>query len=76
MESQIKELLKKVHDSIDEMKTLYDIDEAEMFILTHIIVQVVGMKLSPKLMAKLLKAAAHFLETSDELVDQFVKEMK
>lgn len=75
MESKVKELINKLYETIDETKTLYEISETEMIYLVHIIMESCGLRLSPALTAKLLKAAAHFIETSYEASTPFFDEL-
>lgn len=78
MEPQIKliaELMKKLNETVSETKTLYDISEAEMHFLIYVIIEAASMGLSPKLTAKILKAAAHFIETSHDVTELYVKDL-
>ena len=72
----VDKLFKRAHEIIAETKTLYEIGDAETIFMTHIIMQAVGLGLSANTTAKLLKAAAHFIEASDDMAESFVKEFK
>ena len=76
MEPKIEELLRKSREIVEETKTLYDIGEAEALLLLNMITTVSSMGYSIKLTAKLLKAAAHFLEAHDEWADEINKRNK
>ena len=69
-------LFERFHETIKETKVLYDINEAEMILLTQIIMESASQGLSPRLTAKLFKAAAHFIETTTDLTDDFFKDWK
>lgn len=73
MEHQLIQMLRKVKELSDETKTLYDINEAEMHFLVHIIMDASTIGLSPKLVAKLFKAAAHFIESSEDITKDLIK---
>ncbi len=64
-------LFERFHETIKETKVLYDINEAEMILLTQIIMEATSRGLSPKLTVKLFKAAAHFIETTTDLTNDF-----
>lgn len=76
MESKIEKFFKDASQLIDETKTLYEISETEMVFLTNFIIESTKAGLSPKLTAKLLKAAAHYIECSDELTKKLIKDYK
>ena len=73
MEPKIEHLAARINDAVTEVKTLYDISEAEMVLLTHVIMNSSSMGVSMKLTAKILKAAAHFLELNEDIQTEFVK---
>jgi hypothetical protein len=75
----IENLSKRIKTAHEEMKVLYELGEAEAALLTLFLQELPSSDLarvSPKLAAKLLRAAAHFLETIEELSDDFLKELK
>lgn len=72
----IARMLKRANENVQEVKTLYEITETEQIFMTYIIIESSGMGLSAKLTAKLLKAAAHFLESSEELYKDFIEDNK
>lgn len=67
-------ILKKLKAAGKEIEVLYELSEAEQIILASIIADLPIGAMSPKLLGKLLRAAAHFLESIDEIVDEVNKE--
>lgn len=77
MEPKVIELLfRQLHTAHKEMQVLYELSEAEMVLLTHIIMELPIGGISPKLASKLLRAAAHYLETADDIAERTLKEKK
>lgn len=72
----IENLIRRLHTAHKEMQVLYELSEAEMILLTHIIIELPIGGISPKLAGKLLRAAAHYLETADEIAENIFKEKK
>jgi len=74
--TKLTALMKRVNEVAKETKTLYDVSEAEMLIVTRILVDASGYGVSPKLMARLMRAAAHFLDATDEVAESLFKDGK
>jgi hypothetical protein len=73
MEPEVEKLFERLKETYSETKILYDISETEWIFLTRIIIESSNMGLSPKLIVRLLKAAAHLIETSVEVADDIRK---
>lgn len=71
----IGELLKRIHELLKETSVLYEISETEKPYITQIIIDAHGYGLSPKLTAKLLKAAAHIIESSEDVIEKATKDL-
>jgi len=76
VEANIQNLIKRVIEITNETKTLYEISEAEMFLMVDILTKVSQMNLSLELTAKLLRATTHFVEATDEMNKNFCKDSK
>lgn len=72
----IEQLSRQLHTAHKEIKVLYELSEAESVLLTHLIMELPFGSLSPKLVGKLLRAAAHYLESADEIAEKMFKENK
>lgn len=66
----VEQLFRKLISAHKEIKVLYELSEAESVLLTSLIMELPLGSLSPKLASKLLRAAAHYLETCDEIAEQ------
>jgi len=77
MEPKVIELLfKKVREATKETQTLYDLSEAETILMSNIICELPLGGLSMKLAARLLRAAAHFIERNHDISEEMFKLMK
>lgn len=77
---EAKEIVKEVHrrsqEIIKETRTLYEINDDEVRLMTNIVFNVTALGLTPKTTARLLKAAAHFIEAGDEMADDLAKKIR
>lgn len=71
----ILKLMAQLNEHLVETKTLYEISDAELPFLTAIIVESPSLGLTPQTTAKLLKAAAHFIEESYETTNESIKQL-
>lgn len=71
----IEESFKRIHELLKETSVLYEISETEKPYITQIILDSHEYRLSPKLTAKLLKAAAHIIESSEDVIEKAAKDL-
>ena len=70
MEPQALEtLFKRLKATQEEILVLYDLSEAEMLMLVNLILRLPIKGISAKLASKLLRAAAYFIESTDDIVE-------
>lgn len=63
----LQDAIKLVTEASRETQTLYELSDAEMVLMTQVISLVSTVGMSRALTAKLLKAAAHMLESTEEI---------
>lgn len=67
----IIKLIEKVKEATQETKVLYELSEAELIIFTTIVTDLPVGAMSGKLLGRLLRAAAHFIERNEEIAKEF-----
>jgi len=72
----IEFLFKRVREATKETQTLYELSEAETVIMSDIILGLPAHRISMKLMARLLRAAAHFIERNCDISEEVYSLMK
>lgn len=63
----LHDAIKKVTEASKETQTLYEMSDAEMVLMTQVVSLVSTMGMNRALTAKMLKAAAHMLEATEEI---------
>jgi hypothetical protein len=72
----IEHLFKKVRELSKETQTLYDLGEADMIMFAVLMKDLPMGSMSPKLLARLLRAASHFIERNEDIANELAEMMK
>jgi hypothetical protein len=66
----IRTLHKKIIAATEETRTLYELSESDLIVLTSIIIGLPVGAMSASLLGRLLRAAAHFIERNEEIAKE------
>jgi len=75
-QEKIVELINKVKEATQETKILYELSEAELIIFSTIVTELPIGAMSGKLLGRLLRAAAHFIERNEEIAREYAQTMR
>jgi hypothetical protein len=67
-EKRLKIILAKLMENTQEVKVLYEMNEAEFILFTSFMAQLPIGEMSPALASKMCRAAGHFFERCEEIV--------
>jgi len=70
MEPKIAEVLvRRIEGALAEMKTLYELNDTEVYLLSRLILETACSfePINPMLIAKLMKAAAFYIESVEDI---------
>lgn len=71
MDEKTTELIyRRVREATKETRTLYELSEAETILMSQILLELPLMGVLMKLMARLLRAAAHFMECNHDICEE------